>query len=214
MKIIERQSIFLYVNRKNETVFKEEIYLKSSLNVEFLENKMKFINYPFKASDIYFKKEILLSEIEVCIENFIPPVIQTKKKELLFISAVQKEPLLQFCKKSKIPVIQKNENWADILEIFLDIDVTKEELEICYKRLKENGISKELCDRIRKEVCDKMIAYNFSSCLWEWVHLGLYDVLEASLGILSGKKYCMEPKEFQKFYWEAMKIEFMGKNGI
>lgn len=188
--------------------------MKSRLAVEFLENKIKFIEYPFQASDIYFKKEILLSEIEVCIENFIPPVIQTKKKELLFISAVQKEQLLEFCKKSKIPVIQKNENWADILEIFLDIDITKEELEFCYKRLKENGISKELCDMIRKEVWNKMIAYNFASCLWEWVHLGLYDVLEASLGIFSGKKYCMEQKEFQKFYWQAMKIEFMGKNGI
>ena len=188
--------------------------MKNSLNVEFLENKIKFINYPFKISDVYFKKEILLSEIEVCIENFIPPVIQTKKKELLFISAVQKEQLLLFCKKNKIPVIQKNENWADILEIFLDIDITKEELEFCYKRLKQNGISKELCDTIRKEVCNKMIAYNFDSCLWEWVHLGLYDILEASLGILSGKKYCMEQKEFQKFYWQAMKIEFMGKNGV
>jgi len=48
-----------------------------------------------------------------------------------------------------------------------------------------------------------MMACNFKSMLWEWVHLGLFDLLNAHSGIMTGKRYKLEPDAFEEFYWKA-----------
>jgi len=49
-----------------------------------------------------------------------------------------------------------------------------------------------------------MIKYNFDTMLWEWVDLDLFDVLRAMR-----VKY--DAAEFNKFYWEAMRIALRPK---
>ncbi|MNP80366.1 hypothetical protein D3C76_1784470 [compost metagenome] len=77
--------------------------------------------------------------------------------------------------------------------------------------MNEAGLGREEVIELRKSVADVMMAYNFKSMLWEWVHLGLHDLLSAYSGILAGERYKLEPKAFEDFYWKAMHLAHKGK---
>ena len=77
-------------------------------------------------------------------------------------------------------------------------------------QLNSCGISEAECQALRREVAARMFAYNFLSCLWEWVHLGLPDLLHASLGYLSGEKHRLSAHDFEVFYFRAMDIALEG----
>lgn len=46
--------------------------------------------------------------------------------------------------------------------------------------------------------------------LWEWVHLGLYDLLKAYSGFLTENKYKLNEEEFKELYKKAIKIANKG----
>ena len=50
-----------------------------------------------------------------------------------------------------------------------------------------------------------MIAYNFGTGLWDWVHLGLMDLLEALSGPFAGR-HRVPDDEFASTYWWAMAL--------
>ncbi len=52
-----------------------------------------------------------------------------------------------------------------------------------------------------------MYRYNFGTMLWEWVHLGLYDLL---LAIQDDLSWTLSGG-MEAFYWEAMSIAEQGK---
>ena len=60
-------------------------------------------------------------------------------------------------------------------------------------------------DLLRGEVEAALLAYNFDTLLWEWVSLGLWDVLAAMQARCSGAA-------FAAFYWRAMAIELREKH--
>lgn len=51
-----------------------------------------------------------------------------------------------------------------------------------------------------------MSAYNFDSMLWEWVHLGLFDLLAAATGPLVNSSLQAELGDPAAFYTWAMQI--------
>lgn len=51
-------------------------------------------------------------------------------------------------------------------------------------RLREAGLSQEEVVGIRQRLTPLMHAYNFDSMLWDWIHLGLCDLLDAATGPL------------------------------
>ncbi len=53
---------------------------------------------------------------------------------------------------------------------------------------------------IRKEVSQQMYRYNFDTMLWEWISLGLLDVLQAM-------RVAYSDRAFEEFYNKAMAIE-------
>lgn len=179
--------------------------------VEILNEGINFVEYPFLAASIYPHGLIAFSNIDEYIENFIPPAIKTKTHEILFVPETVKEQVKSLCTEKCIPVVSRDDNWSFILEPFLDTEFTEDTKENCYIKLEENGISRQLCDNIRSEVEESMLAYNFDSCLWEWVYLGLFDLLNACSGILSGSKHRLNDEAFKDVYNRAMKITLSGR---
>jgi hypothetical protein len=97
------------------------------------------------------------------------------------------------------------------LDEFLDTEFSEEMKEKVMKLLESCGITREECIAIRSSLHDLMIAYNFRSMLWEWVHLGQFDLLKASNDELTGHKYKLSQDEFREIYWKTMSI---GNKGI
>ena len=115
-----------------------------------------------------------------------------------------------FYERNKISQCDVTDVWGIINEPFLDTEHDDEFIEWQYAKLEKCGISREDCECLRQEVSERMFAYNFDSMLWEWVHLGLCDVLWASIGILSGDKFRLPLSDFEEFYWRAINIALKG----
>jgi len=163
-----------------------------------------FQEYPFSPSIIYPSKLLMATDIKEINEKAAPPEIRTQQGEVLFIPATQKDDLVKFAEQNKLPVIHRFDIWDLLLEPFLDTEFKVEEKERTLRILEQNGVNQKECERIRAEVSDVMLLYNFSAGLWEWVHLGLADLLSAQGGTMT------EP-EFHKFYWDAMEIALPAK---
>lgn len=167
---------------------------------------IEIFDYPFECSFAAKNRSISVEDIKDVDCSFLPPVIRLVNNELIFVFANHKDELLLFCERNKISNIKRKDLWSFILEPFLDTEFSDRTKEQCYSILNEFGINKELCDHLRDELSPRMIAYNFESCLWEWVNLGLYDALSASCGMLSGEKHKLNKNDFEKFYWYSMDI--------
>lgn len=188
----------------------------NSLIYKVHQNYIEFIAYPFKCSSVYKNRRLDASDIVDATENFWPDLIRTTDDELIIIGYRQEEKgehkkLPRFYDENNIVLRKDVVNiWGHILEPFLDTEYSEDHLERDFQILEKHGISRSECESVRKEVNDRMIAYNFTSCLWEWVNLDLYDVLKASIGVLSGEKYQLNDKDFEEFYYHAMNIGIKG----
>ena len=183
-----------------------------NINCKIHKNYINFIEYPYKCSAAYRNKKIEASEIIEAMEFFCLNTIRTIDGELIMIPKPKesKNPLLVFCRENDISVKKRKDIWGMILEPFLDTEHSQEYIERTYTTLEKHGIDRKECNALRQEVSERMIAYNFESCLWEWVRLGLYDVLNASCGILSGEKHRLSDTDFETFYKKAMVIALKG----
>jgi hypothetical protein len=113
-----------------------------------------------------------------------PPEIRTTSGETLFIAAIQRPDLEQFCHRNGITKKHRPDIWADLLEPFLDTWFDPEDELATDNRLREAGLSQEEVVGIRQRLTPLMHAYNFDSMLWDWIHLGLCDLLDAATGPL------------------------------
>lgn len=179
--------------------------------IKFHNEYVEFIGYPFSAATIYPNGNIHKDKIqEILLEQF-PPEIRTFNGEILFIDAIHKEKLKIFAQANNLPLVKRVDVWSLILEVFLDTEFSEEEEVGAFKILEECGISREEVIIIRNSLQEYMIAYNFKSMLWEWFHLGLYDLLKAYSGEFVGDQYKLTPDEFREAYWKAMKL---GNKGV
>ncbi len=127
-----------------------------------------------------------------------PPEARTAG-EVLFVPAGRRAALEQAAAGHGIPVVARLDVWALLLEPFLDTELSDAEQRRTAELLAGAGIGPELRERLRATVGPAMIAYNFDSMLWEWVHLGLLDALCA----LRGRS---ADEDFARFYREAMAL--------
>ncbi|NMH89050.1 hypothetical protein [Flavivirga algicola] len=163
------------------------------------ENEISIKKYPFKPSLASPNITLKAREINSITLKSSPPQL-LYKNDWIFISANKIDELTEFADRNNIMISEKNWTWDNILEPFLDTEFTKEEAENTINSLVKNGISKDVVIKLREEVSKQMYKYNFDTMLWEWVSLGLSDVLQAMR-----VKY--SDKEFQEFYKKAMSIE-------
>lgn len=168
---------------------------------EIKSNSIAFKNYPFKPSFVYGNKEIFAKDItEIHLDTY-PPTIKIKG-ELVFISRLQLEELSKFANENNVPLVKRNSNWSLINEPFLDTQFTEEQLIRTKEILAQNGFSESELKELRTFIGPQMYKYN--AILWDWMNLGLDDVLSAMRKKLS-------QTAFEKFYWKAMEIEQRGE---
>lgn len=174
--------------------------------IKFEGHHLVFVDYPFSAATVYPNGAIHHRDIEEVMLNSFPPVVHTVQGEILFVGAPYKEELRHFAESHGIKTGNRMDVWGLILEVFLDTELDEATSEGIFGLLEQNGLSRSEVEEIRKSITDVMIAYNFGSMLWEWVHLGLDDLLRAYSGIMTGSKYKLDEAAFRDFYWKAMEI--------
>ena len=167
---------------------------------------IEIMDYEFFPATVYPSKKILASEIEYINHLGAPPELKIKN-ELIFISAQKKDELIEFGKRNniKMPMDYKDspfDIWDAILEKFLDTEFPENRNEKIRNELKTYGLDEATVEGWRDRVQNPMVGYNFGTGLWDWVHLGQWDMLQAHLLFLNkiGKD------EFEKLYWESMEI--------
>lgn len=161
-------------------------------------------NYPFEPASIFPGARIPASAIAGIWKNSAPPALRIGD-EFVFISAEQKEALLAFARQHQIPVVDRHSNWEWIAAPFLDTETRAEDLARYQHLLSGQGLEAAEVAQLRGEVEAALLAYNFDTLLWEWVSLGLWDVLAAMQARCSGAA-------FAAFYWRAMAIELREKH--
>ena len=140
---------------------------------------IEFIEYPYKCSLAYKNGKISTADIIDVAGNFFPPVIRTVNNELIIMVFTSEDDgedkkLPRFYTDNNIKVRRDTiDIWDCILEPFIDTEFSEEHKERTSSLLEKYGISRAECDAIRQEVSNRMIAYNFTSGLWDWFHLGL-----------------------------------------
>ncbi|RAU83013.1 hypothetical protein [Pontibacter arcticus] len=168
---------------------------KSSINISTIH----ITEYPFKPSIAYPEKLIAVDLIDaVCLDSY-PPFLKIGN-EAIFISRERFPELEDFVERNQISTFQQTNNWAWILEPYLDTEYTDETHKNLIGLLSKNGITEVEINTIRAEVKDQMYKYNFDTMLWEWGGLGLSDVLAAM-------KVKYNEEQFKDFYERAMEIE-------
>jgi hypothetical protein len=178
----------------------------TSLDVEFLEAGIAFHGYPFPPASIYPSGVLGYDAIREVLPDMAPPEVRTHRGEVLFISAVQKEQLRAAAEQHGLPIVARVDMWDFILEPFLDTEFSEQDQARTLQILRENGIDSQRCEALRSRVGAAMYRYNFATMLWEWVHLGLYDLL---LAIQDDLNWTLSDG-MEAFYWEAMSIAEQG----
>ena len=173
------------------------------------DNHIEYDNSDYPYAEFKYKTMLHASEISAYTSSVIPSALLTKQGNIFFVNRVYEGELLSFCIKNHIEKIHVQDNWFLILEEFLDTEIVAKEKERTYILLEQAGISRTLCDHIRKELAPLMIEYNFVSCLWEWCYLGMYDLLVAAQGKLIKTKIKLDNQQINGLYNFAVKIALM-----
>nr|MDO8079203.1 hypothetical protein [Candidatus Freyarchaeota archaeon] len=168
----------------------------------FYSDSIEFVDYDYFPSSVYPNKKIYANEILEIDLKAAPPALRIKN-ELIFVSARCLDQLGAFAKKNNIPIIERYDIWDSILEPFLDTEFSEEHKQITLQNLKKFGLDEALIQKWRKRVSGPMVAYNFGTGLWDWVHLGQWDLLQAHKLFLGTR---INEEEFTKLYWESMEI--------
>ena len=177
-------------------------YLPSLGKISFDADSIRIDDYPFEPSSIYSDPVIPAASI-VAVSTKFRPYIQ-RANELITINAMEKENLQAFAIRNNIPDIEPSWIWDWILDPYLDTEFTPEDEERINRRLAEHGLQAAEVARIRAEVGEQMIKYNFDTMLWDWVSLNIFDALCAMR-----VKY--DRHQFLDFYTRAMAIALKPK---
>ncbi|GAB3990911.1 hypothetical protein GCM10028807_19270 [Spirosoma daeguense] len=157
--------------------------------------------YPFRPSIACRQNTFFATDITNIDVSAAPPTLRVNN-ELIFVSAKHKDELLQFAELHQIPVVKRDDIWDGLLEPFLDTEYSDETHERIVRWLATYSLTEELIASIRDEVGAQMYKYNFSTMLWEWVHLGAFDVLCAM-------RATYNKEQFADFYRRVMDVALL-----
>ncbi|WGK64846.1 hypothetical protein [Croceiramulus getboli] len=194
-------TIFLHRFWKSIEMYPRSLHQANSLlpgmgAASILDHEILIQEYPFKPSVAYPELTLKASQIRALGLEFGPCRIY-HNEDIIFISRQHKAALEAFAQRNQIALRPHSWNWDWLLEPYLDTELSPENKENIRQRLLENGFHPEEVARIRAEVGPQMQHYNFDTGLWEWVSLGLFDVLCAMHAAYSDG-------DFQDFYQRAL----------
>ena len=182
-----------------------------SLDIEFREDGVAFRAYLFEPASVYPSGKLSYGAIREVLPAMWPPEIRTHSGEVLFVSATQKDQLLAAATQHALPIVARVDIWALILEPFLDTEFSQQSQQRTLEILHESGVDRELCEALRREFGPAMYHYNFATFLWEWVHLGLFDLFSALSSVPHKLLPWRRGRSLATFYWEAMEIAGRGR---
>ena len=166
------------------------------------KGEIHFPIYPFPATA---PRHIAVSDIVEVIDWF-PPALRLKDDELLLVSRGQLDELTIFCERHNIEFVRRYDAWSDLLEPFLDTELTFSARKGIYARLTKAGFSKEEVRAIRKKVSRRMWQWTYAT--WEWQHYGLYDFWEATK-----PRWFQNARKWRNLYSWSMEIAIRGIEG-
>jgi hypothetical protein len=147
------------------------------MKVRFLESAVEFESYPFDPASVKSNPKVDAKEIVEINPHAAPPEIRTRDGEILFVSAEDRESLMEFARRNSIPEIERLDVWAAVLEPFLAASFTEIDNERTLKQLEAFGVYRDQVVKLRAEYGPLMKEYN--ALHQDWVHLGLFDLFEA-----------------------------------
>jgi hypothetical protein len=177
--------------------------------VEFGPDAVVFRGYPIPGASVYPKGAVAwASVVEVGLDTAAPPELRLAN-ERLFVSATLKDDLRREAEAHGVPVVERYDVWSLLLEPFLDTSFDDDDERRTGDLLERNGVTRDEARRIRETVGETMLGYN--SMLWEWVHLGMFDLFLAHRpGPTSGRG--IDEARFRELYARAQ--ELAGRAGI
>ena len=171
---------------------------------QFGDADVRFERYPYGGASVHPSGLVRVDAIRDVDPDATPPEIRLSTGETLFVPAQQKDGLRAFAERHAIRVIRRPDLWALLLEPFLDTEFGAEHRERTLVRLEEQGIARAEALRIRRSVAPSMLAYNAAH--WDWVHLGLADLLAARDGFIAHLRSPLGGQSQRDFYGYAMEI--------
>lgn len=186
--------------------YSPEVLVKMSAELSFCSTHLEFATYKYPPASIYPSGKVHSSDIANVGINCFPPEIRLRTGEIIFVPAPEKERLRDWSQQNEIQMTERVDVWSLLLEPFLDTQFSDQDQVRTLQTLKQCGFTETEVASIREQVNDIMVAYNFDSMLWEWVHLGQTDLLDAYAGMLVPSSRRMSPAAFRDFYWRTMEI--------
>lgn len=182
------------------------------MHATFDSDGVNFAKYPFPPASIYPHGRVACSAIRDVDPTAGPLEIRTNNGETLFVSAEQSDAFNDWIVACQIPIFRRLDVWHLILEPFLDTEFTADGQDATIVALGNIGISRTDVIRIRQSVEGAMLAYN--AFLWDWVHLGLFDLLTATRQGLNwlSLSHRLSRTRYNDFYWSAMQLADRGRN--
>lgn len=154
------------------------------MEVTFAADRIRFAGYNFPGASVYPSGSLTVARIRDADPSAIQPEIRTTLGETLFVPVADRSALENFCDSNGIAKEYRPDTWSDLLDPFLDTYFDPEDQRTTENRLSAAGLPLDEVTEIRRRLEPVMVAYNIDSMLWEWVHLGLYDLLAAITGPL------------------------------
>lgn len=167
---------------------------------------VRFEGYPFAPASVFPDGLVAWADVREVGTGAAPPEVRTLVGEVLFVPADRAGELERFAGGAGVPDVSRIDVWGLILDPFLDTAFDDAEAERTLDLLEANHVPRPLVASLRAELGEVMYAYNITSGLWDWVSLGLFDVLRALQGDLAGERFRLPPAPFAAFYRHAMEI--------
>jgi len=163
----------------------------------FFNAGIRFHGYPFPGASVYPAGFLRWETVKEIDPDCAPPELRTDR-EVIFVTAPHRARLLDEACRRGIPVVRRVDVWGLILEPFVDTSFELPHRLRTLRTLQRNGIPFLECVNIRRRVGATMYAYNILSGLWDWCNLGLWDLLKAYRGELSGPEYAIPVNDFKE----------------
>ena len=182
------------------------------MHATFDTRGISFTKYPFPAASVYRSGLLAYSAIRDVDPQAAPPEIRTFPGETLFVSAEQVDEFKAAIRTANLAIVRRFDVWDLLLEPFLDTEFTLQQQEQTLQVLEQAGIPRHDAADLRRRVERAMLSYNLF--LWEWCHLGLFDLLTATRQGLNrlSLTHLVSRKRYHEFYWEAMRLADQGRN--
>lgn len=173
-------------------------------DISFTADGLHFPAYPFPPATVCGGATLPWAQVEALLPSRTPPELWTRAGEILFVPAPQRDALAAEAARHGVPSTDAVDVWDLLLEPFLDTWFDEKHQAWSLATLAAQGIAPAEAQALRDRCAAPMIAYNFDTGLWDWVHLGLYDLLQAHW--LFRKRFGLSDADLAALYWETIAI--------